>query len=87
MTSEPLKEPFNVRATLYQGDRRLAEVMCRLWPIFAPAVGMAVVPSTVDWLQLGRLTLVLRTGLRHEITPSKLESVGAGQSLLRFTLR
>jgi hypothetical protein len=87
MTTEPLKEPFNVRAALYQGDRHLADVSCKLSPIDAPVTGMAVVPNEVDWLHVGTLTLALRSGPRYQILPAKLERASESKSLFRFYIR
>jgi hypothetical protein len=87
MTTEPLKEPFNVRAAFYQGDRHLADISCKLSPPDAPVIGMAVVPNEVDWLQVGTLTLALRSGRRYQILPAKLERASEGKSLFRFYIR
>jgi hypothetical protein len=87
MTTEPLKEPFNVRAAFYQGDRHLADVLCKLSPPDAPVIGMALVTSEVDWLHVGPLTLALRSGPRYQILPAKLEGAAEGKSLFRFYIR
>jgi len=87
MTTEPLKEPFNVRAALYQGDHHLADISCKLSPPDTPVIGMAVVPNEVDWLQVGTLTLALRSGRRYQILPAKLERASEGKSLFRFYIR
>jgi hypothetical protein len=87
MTTEPLKEPFNVRAALYQGDHHLADVSCKLSPPDAQVTGMAVVPSEVAWLHAGTLTLALRSGPRYQILPAKLERASDDKSLFRFYIR
>jgi hypothetical protein len=87
MTTEPLKEPFNVRAALDQGDHHLADVSCKLSPPDVPVTGMAVVPNEVDWLQVGTLTLALRSGRRYQILPAKLERASEGKSLFRIYIR
>jgi hypothetical protein len=85
MTTIPLKEPFRMRATLFQGSRLLASVRCRLSPAAAPETGMAIVPDERDWLLLGSLTLVVqRTGQTYHVTPTKIEQAAGVPSLLWF---
>jgi hypothetical protein len=87
MTTEPLKGPLNLRGTLYQADRFLVTVRCQLMPEDVPVRGLALVPDTLDWLNLGVLTLELANGMRYEITPAKLERSPGAQSLLKFYVR
>jgi hypothetical protein len=85
MTTIPLKEPFRVRATLFQGSRLLASVRCRLSPPSAPQTGMAIVPDDRDWLLLGPLTLVVqRTGQTYQVTPTRIDRAAGIPSLLWF---
>jgi hypothetical protein len=85
MTTVPLKEPFRLRATLFQGNRLLASVRCRLSPPSAPVSGMAIVTDDRDWLTLGPLRLVVqRTGQTYQVTPTKIEQAAGVPSLLWF---
>ena len=84
MTTEPLKEPFRTRAQLFLGDRLLANIRCRLSPPNAPVQGLALVPDDRDWLALGTLTLLLRSGKQYRIIPTRLEKAQGVPSLLRF---
>ena len=87
MTTVPLRQPYEHRAYLFDGERLLAFVHCHLIPPDAPLAGVAQVPGDRDWLALRTLTLSLqRRPQSYQVIPTKLERAPGSPALLHFNV-